>query len=257
MNRMIGYMKRILLLLLVFLPLRCYCQDATTIEALVNDHKQIRSALITRSALEQVNVILHDYTKEATEDYRIINDSLQRYTKLFDLIDFLYSTGVTAFNAYNCYKDVKQDLQNLWELNNEFVEKCLLKGNIVREDSLIINTYERLAESVLHDAEALYRSFYDLGLYSSNLIQCKTATLIAILTDINNTLDHIRHAVHRCYYILWKYITIRIHAWKSALYRANMKTKAECVSEAMERWRQSRIEPFQGKVSTLSEKYPK
>ncbi len=249
--------RGILLLLLVFCHTSVKSQDMGTIEALINDHKQIRSALITRSALETVNVVLHEGTMEQTELYRALNDTLSVYYKCFNMIDFLYSTGVTAFNAYNSYKDVKQDLQNLWELNNEFVEKCLLKGNIVREDSLIINTYERLAESVLHDAEALYKSYTDIAFYATNTVQCTTARLINILNQINNTLDHIRHAVHRCYYILWKYITIRIHAWKSALYRANMKTKAECVNEAMERWRQSRIEPFQGKVSTLSEKYPK
>lgn len=261
MVRDIKHIARLLTLLTILLfPARSMAQfgfDVLSVEAFIHDHKEIKSKLLTRSAIEQVNMALHKVSKDNSVEYKAMNDSLDKYNKCFDIIDLIYTSSRTAFNAVNSYNSVKKNLGNLKELNEDFINKCLLKGNIVASDSLIINTYDDMVKSIVGDAEDLYKSFYDLALYASGQVHITVPQLMTIINNINDSLNHIRDSVDHCYYVLWKYITIRTTFWKSSLYAYNPRSKAEVVSEAMRRWRSSQVAAMSGSVERLSQKYPK
>lgn len=67
------------------------------VEAYINDHKQQRSLLLARSTLELSNQLLHEYSSEATVDYKNLNVDLDKYTRAFDVIRCALS--VTAYQS--------------------------------------------------------------------------------------------------------------------------------------------------------------
>ena len=50
--------------------------DIVSVEAYINDHKKQRSLLLARSTLEYSNQLLHEYSSEATVDYKNLNVAL-------------------------------------------------------------------------------------------------------------------------------------------------------------------------------------
>ena len=69
------------LLLLPFPSMAQWSFDVPSIEAYIADHKDQRSLLLARSALEQGNVLLHQYSSDANAEYKAINVELDKYTR--------------------------------------------------------------------------------------------------------------------------------------------------------------------------------
>ena len=64
--------EKIFLMLLMLVPTMVRAQysfDFLSVEALIDDHKRIRSVLMARSGVEQANELLHQYSSEANVDY--------------------------------------------------------------------------------------------------------------------------------------------------------------------------------------------
>ena len=101
--------EKIFLMLLMLVPTMVRAQysfDFLSVEALIDDHKRIRSVLMARSGVEQANELLHQYSSEANVDYDSLNVKLDKYTKCFDIIDVIYNGGVTVLNVKNTYVPV-------------------------------------------------------------------------------------------------------------------------------------------------------
>lgn len=247
---------KIFLLALILLPGKACAQfdfDVGSVEASIGDHRRLRSILFTRSAVEQANLLLHQNSSKTTVGYKDLNVELDKYTRCFDIIDLIYNSGKTVFNAKNAYDDVKEKLRALGNLNQAYIDKCLLKGNINPSDSIIIKTYNAMVSSVKGDAENLIRSLYDISLYVSDISACKTTNLMLILDRINDSMNNIRMTIDRVYYTLWKYITIRTTYWKQVLYQGGQTRKQIC-DKAIERWTNARYELFKGAVKTLEQR---
>ena len=73
-------------LLLPFPSMAQWSLDVPSIEAYIADHKDQRSLLLARSALEQGNVLLHQYSSDANAEYKAINVELDKYTRAFDAL---------------------------------------------------------------------------------------------------------------------------------------------------------------------------
>ena len=74
-------MRRYLFLLLMLLPMLAKAQfgfDIPSVEAYIYDHKQQRSLLLARSTLEAGNTLLHEYSADATHDYKELNVDLDK-----------------------------------------------------------------------------------------------------------------------------------------------------------------------------------
>ena len=117
-----------ILLLVVLLPQNMVAQynfDVETVEALIRDHKRIRSVLMVRDGIEQANEVLHQYSKKAVENHYEVNVSLDEFTRLFDVLDLIANSATTVYNAANTYTDVKKRLTDYKNLLDEYNEKLL------------------------------------------------------------------------------------------------------------------------------------
>ena len=214
--------------------------DISTVKAMVDDHKRIRSVLIARSTVEQANKVLHDASKDANVEYKAINVDLDKYTRCFDLIDLILQGTSTVFSVKNTITDVSDKVGKYKELLETYSERCLLKGDIVSSDTIIIGISKRTIERISDDASDLVNSFKDLlAIYAvgaaTNAPESKTVMMIAVLRDINASLDDIRLSINAAYIDLWKYIRVRTTYWKNAIYQA--KGLHEIANDAFARWK--------------------
>lgn len=229
---------RILLFFLLFVPgVSCaqYSFDFLSVEAMIDDHKRIRSVLLARSGVEQANELLHQYSQAANVGYDSLNVQLDKYTKCFDVIDVIYNGGVMVMNVKNTYDDVSDRIVQLKELIETFVNQCTLRGDIVSSDTVIINTCRRAVEQVGEDGGQLVRSLYDLAFYATGAEHITTEGLLTVMGHINASLDNIRSCIDHAYYVVWKYVTIRTHYFKRTLYMS--KTLREMANDAFSRWK--------------------
>lgn len=238
MNRTMFYI-RIILFLMMLVPRTAHAQvwsfDFLSVEALIDDHKSIRSVLMARSGVEQANQLLHDYAQMAAVDHDSLNVKLDKYTKCFDIIDIIYNSGVTVVNVRDTYNDVSNRISKLEQLIEEFVTKCTAEGNIVSSDTIIINACRRCVEQVGDDGSELVNSLVELAQYASGLRHMTSAQLLLVIGSINDNLNNIKNSVDHAYFIIWKYITIRLNYFKPKLY--NAKNVREIAQDAFSRWR--------------------
>lgn len=224
-----------LLLMLVPSSVRAQSFDILSVEALVDDHKRVRSVLMARSGVEQANELLHQYSKVANVRYDSLNIELDKYTRAFDIIDVIYNSGVTVLNVKTTYDDVSDRIVKLKDLLQSFSEQCTLKGNIMSSDTIIINACRRTITLVSDEGSELVKSLYDLALYATGVTHITTEGMMLVLGNINDSLDKIRLSIDHAYYVIWKYVTIRTHYWKKSLYCA--KNLNEMASDAFSRWK--------------------
>ena len=228
----------IMTFILAFLPRTAMAQfsfDVPTLEAYIYDHKTQRSLLLARATLEQSNALLHDYSRDASVEFKEINVDLDKYTRAFDVIDILYQTLRTAFNSYDTYQDVSEKIVGYKDMLTAYYDKCLSRGDIVSTDTLIISVNRNMLERVAEEGDNLYHSFSDLVLYATGAAACTTSNLLLVITAINDSLDNIRRHLNCAYFETWKYIQVRIGYWKAQVYRA--KTIPEIIDDAFGRWR--------------------
>ena len=211
--------------------------DVPTIEAYISDHKNQRSLLLARATLEHSNALLHEYSKTANVNYKVINIELDKYTRAFDVIDLLYQTLRTSLNTYDTYNTIHDRVIDYKNLLEDYYEKCLSRGNIVSTDTLIISINYHMLENIADECENIYKSFSDLVLYATGAAACSTSNLMLVITSINQSLDNIQKQLNTSYISTWKYIQVRIGYWKAQVYRA--KTINEIIQGAYGRWRAS------------------
>ena len=188
-------------LLLALLPCVAKAQwtfDIVSVEAYINDHKKQRSLLLARSTLEYSNKLLHEYSRDATEEYKELNVDLDRYTRAFDVIDVMYQSLRTVLNAKDTYTTVSDRIGDYKEMLTEFNDKVLKRGKAEPEDLLIL-TINKKAEA------------------------------------INGSLDDIERHLNRAYMETWRYIQVRIGYWKEKIYQA--RSRQEIIDGAFGRWR--------------------
>ena len=231
---------QIAVLLLTLVPMVGRAQwsfDFLSVEALIDDHKRVRSVLLARSGLEQANELLHKYSKEASVDYDSLNVKLDKYTKCFDVIDVIYNRVV---NVRNTYSDVSDKISQLSTLIEDFMTKCTARGDILSSDTIIVGACRRCVEQVGDDGQQLVNSLIELAQYATGLRHITTEGLLTVIGNINEGLDNIRGCIDHTYYVIWKYVTVRTHYFKRSLYQA--KTIGEMCGSAFERWKRGALE---------------
>lgn len=233
-------MRKYLFLLLVLLPTIAKAQfnfDFVSVEAYINDHKKQRSLLLARSTLEAGNTLLHEYSADATHDYKELNVDLDKYSRAFDVIDVIYQSVRTGMNVYSTYNTVSNRISDYKRMLEDYNDKVLQRGKFEMSDTLIITINLRLIDRVADEGKQLYRSVSELALYVTGAAACSTSDLIMLLENINNNLDSIEYHLNKAYFETWRYIQLRMGYWKSEIYRS--QTKSQIVTGAMERWKQS------------------
>ena len=230
--------KLLLLTLLTVIPSLTYAQqDITTLEAYINDHKNVRSMLLARSTLELSNSLLHDYSKTAAVEYKELNVDLDKYTRAFDVIDVLYNSLRTSMNAYDTYNTVSTRIRDYKKLLEDYNEKVLKRGKYSITDTLIISVNYRMIDNIYKEGQELYKSLSDLVLYATGAAACSTSKLMMVMSSINYSLDRIELYLNRAYFKTWQYVQLRMGYWKESIYRS--KTRREILDGAFGRWREA------------------
>lgn len=219
--------------------------DVPVVEAYINDHKQQRSLLLARSTLELSNQLLHEYSSEATVDYKTLNMDLDKYTRAFDVIDVLYQSLRTSLNVYSTYQSVSERIQDYKHLLEDYNEKVLKRNKLSLGDTLLVGINLRCIQKISDEGNHLYRSLGDLVLYATGAAACSTSDLLLVLESINTGLDNIEKHLNKSYFETWRYIQLRMGYWKESVYRS--KSKSEIIEGAFGRWRESGLNPYKNK----------
>ena len=234
----------LILLLFVMVPQMTKAQwafDFVSVEAYINDHKKQRSLLLARSTLELSNQLLHEYSSDATVEYKTLNVDLDKYTRAFDVIDVLYQSLRTSLNVYSTYNTVSDRITDYKNLLEDYREKVLERNRIAVSDTIIISVNLRCIQKITDEGQHLYRSVSDLVLYATGAASCSTSDLLLVLESINTSLDNIERHLNRSYFETWRYIQLRMGYWKEAVYRT--KTKRQLIDDAFGRWREAGLNP--------------
>ncbi len=234
----------LILLLFVMVPQMTKAQwafDFVSVEAYINDHKKQRSLLLARSTLELSNQLLHEYSSDATVEYKTLNVDLDKYTRAFDVIDVLYQSLRTSLNVYSTYNTVSDRIADYRNLLEVYKDKVLERNKIAVSDTIIISVNLRCIQKIADEGQHLYRSVSDLVLYATGAAACSTADLLLVLESINMSLDNIERHLNRSYFETWRYIQLRMGYWKEAVYRT--KTKRQLIDDAFGRWREAGLNP--------------
>ena len=234
----------LILLLFVMVPQMTKAQwafDFVSVEAYINDHKKQRRLLLARSTLELSNQLLHEYSSDATVEYKTLNVDLDKYTRAFDVIDVLYQSLRTSLNVNSTYNTVSDRITDYKNLLEDYREKVLERNKIAVSDTIIISVNLRCIQKIADEGQHLYRSVSDLVLYATGAAACSTSDLLLILESINTSLDNIERHLNRSYFETWRYIQLRIGYWKEAVYRT--KTKRQLIDDAFGRWREAGLNP--------------
>lgn len=234
----------LILLLFVMIPQMTKAQwafDFVSVEAYINDHKKQRSLLLARSTLELSNQLLHEYSSDATVEYKTLNVDLDKYTRAFDVIDVLYQSLRTSLNVYSTYNTVSDRITDYKNLLEDYREKVLERNKIAVSDTIIISVNLRCIQKIADEGQHLYRSVSDLVLYATGAAACSTSDLLLVLESINTSLDNIERHLNRSYFETWRYIQLRMGYWKEAVYRT--KTKRQLIDDAFGRWREAGLNP--------------
>ena len=209
----------LILLLFVMVPQMTKAQwafDFVSVEAYINDHKKQRSLLLARSTLELSNQLLHEYSSDATVEYKTLNVDLDKYTRAFDVIDVLYQSLRTSLNVYSTYNTVSDRITDYKNLLEDYREKVLERNKIAVSDTIIISVNLRCIQKIADEGQHLYRSVSDLVLYATGAAACSTSDLLLVLESINTSLDNIERHLNRSYFETWRYIQLRMGYWKEA-----------------------------------------
>ena len=234
----------LILLLFVMVPQMTKAQwafDFVSVEAYINDHKKQRSLLLARSTLELSNQLLHEYSSDATVEYKTLNVDLDKYTRAFDVLDVLYQSLRTSLNVYSTYNTVSDRITDYKNLLEDYREKVLERNKIAVSDTIIISVNLRCIQKIADEGQHLYRSVSDLVLYATGAAACSTSDLLLVLESINTSLDNIERHLNRSYFETWRYIQLRMGYWKEAVYRT--KTKRQLIDDAFGRWREAGLNP--------------
>ena len=245
MNRYFHILLLTILLLIPGLSKAQWSFDVGSVEAYIADHKTQRSILLARATLEQSNNILHEYSADAAEDFKILNFDLDKYTRAFDVIDVMYNSLRTAMNVYSTYNTVSDRITDYKKLLNDYNEKILQRNRIALSDTIVITISMRCINRILDESKTLYKSVSDLVLYATGAAACSTSDLLMVLDCINYSLDNIKMHLNSAYFDTWRYIQVRIGYWKESVYRN--KPRSVILEEAFGRWRDSGLNPYRNR----------
>lgn len=236
-------MKKILLLTLMlsFLlpPVTMEAQNDWGTTALINlNGKRTGTLMLVRSAIEEGNVALHSAVADTTRAYKEVNVNLDKYYKACEIIDAIINGACTVVNVYTTYDVVKDRLGGIRNVLQEYADECLAHGRIETSDTLIIRIGNGMVSAVADDVDDLLSSLYDLALYATGVGDCRTARLIEIIQNINDTLNAIKEHVTEAYTKMLSYVKARVSPfWNRRVFHS--RNVADIAHGAFEKWMQN------------------
>lgn len=224
-----------LLMLFLILSSQAFAQDdPASLEAMIANHKTVRTVLEIRAISELGVYTYHKESSKKITDHRQVEEQLDKYKRCFELVDLILQGTATAFHGVNSYNSIKRNLTGYWKLIDTYNDKILSHGAVWSSDTLILNTSIRAVNQVKDEVNNLYQSYLDLSLIVSGVSECKTADLMVILKKINDSMDQIDESIYHAYLDIHTYMTVRLGYWKKEIFMA--RTIKEIVRDSYTRW---------------------
>lgn len=211
--------------------------DPGSLEAMIQNHKQVRGLMEVRVAAEVGLLKYHKINAQKVNDYRVVSDTLDRYRRCMNIVDLILKTGATAFHTVNASKRVTANIKGYWELVDTYTNKILLHGAVWPSDTIILTTSKKTVEAIEAEAKQLKSSYNDFVLLvggKNSPKETKVLDLMECLDKINTSIDNIDDCIAAAYTELWGYMTIRMGFWKKEIYRA--KSMQEILNGAYGDW---------------------
>ncbi len=211
--------------------------DYTSIEAMISNHKTERTVLEIRTLAELGVLKMHQKSAGKVSDYRVVNDTLDRYRRCFDIVDLILQSTSTAFHTVNVYKRISGNVKGYWNLVDTYTNKILLHGAVWPSDTIIFTTSKKTVQTIESEAKELKNSYYEFATLLGGKMspkESKVLDLMECLDKINTSMDNIDNAIAAAYTELWGYMTVRMGFWKKEIYRA--KSMKEIVNGCYGDW---------------------
>ena len=211
--------------------------DPASLEAMIQNHKQVRGVLEVRLAAEVGLLKYHKINAEKVNDYRVVSDTLDRYRRCMNIVDLILKTGVTAIHTVNASERVSANIKGYWKLVDTYTNKILLHGAVWPTDTIILTTSKKTVEAIEAEAKQLKSSYNDFLLLiggKNSPKETRVLDLMECLDKINTSIDNIDDCVAAAYTELWGYMTVRMGFWKKEIYRA--KSMQEILNGAYGDW---------------------
>lgn len=211
--------------------------DPASLEAMIQNHKQVRGVLEVRLAAEVGLLKYHKINAEKVNDYRVVSDTLDRYRRCMNIVDLILKTGATAFHTVNASKRVSANIKGYWELVDTYTNKILLHGAVWPTDTIILTTSKKTVNAIEQEAKQLKSSYNDFLLLvggKNSPKETRVLDLMECLDKINTSIDNIDDCIAAAYTELWGYMTVRMGFWKKEIYRA--KSMQEILNGAYGDW---------------------
>lgn len=235
-------MKKIIVLFTLifsFFPVMTQAQnfvnaDAPSIIAFAYDHRNQTSLLMAKAILEEGNASLHNITGKDMKNYKAMQDSLDAYTRSFQIIDLIVNSASLAFNAYETYNDVSEKGKKIVNMLKVYNDKILMRGKVETADTAIIGIVSRCVEGVSDDVEEIIKSFSQLIKYATNMNAATTADLLRIVNNLNDSMDHISRIMNNTHKYTFLYLNARLNMWSQRMFRS--RTVKSICDDAIGRW---------------------
>lgn len=217
--------------------------DPLSLEAMIGNHRIVRTALDIRAAAELGVEQAHEGSQKSIEDYQETAKKLDRYKRSFDILELILNGAATAFHGVRTYKNCQNNIKAYVELLGEYEEKILLKGKIWSSDSIIYTTSKQAMEDIKTSATSIYKSYIDLAAYLTGTAEMDTESMMLCLQCINENMDDINSSIKNAYYTLYSYMLIRTGFWKREIFQA--RNVREMAIDAYESWKKSQYIAFE------------
>lgn len=211
--------------------------DPGSLEAMIQNHKQVRGLMEVRVAAEVGLLKYHKINAQKVNDYRVVSDTLDRYRRCMNIVDLILKTGATAFHTVNASKRVTANIKGYWELVDTYTNKILLHGAVWPSDTIILTTSKKTVEAIEAEAKQLKSSYNDFVLLvggKNSPKETRVLDMMECLDKINTSIDNIDDCIAAAYTELWGYMTVRMGFWKKEIYRA--KSMQEILNGAYGDW---------------------
>lgn len=211
--------------------------------AMVHHQRQIHTVGLARLATVEARKILHEDLKVNMKDLETIDKAMDKVEKAFGIVDFLITGGVTAFHIYHTGEDVVSTFKKTKSLTKEYIDECLLRGNVKEGDTIFISVSRDMIETIYDGIDEIWKligtknagGLIELAAATElGVMSCSTDDMIFILEEICNNCDKIADDLKYEYYRLWQYMMLRRGYWKD-LPEPRRPTREIC-GNAIERW---------------------
>lgn len=217
--------------------------DVLSVEASIDNHKTVvgdfSSGMIAVTALETINAQIHDYSSRMGLQYREVSTNLEKYQKAFDLIDMILKTGSTVVHIKTTYDDCRESINGINALIEDYNRHLLTTMDFEISDTVLVNQVYSSIDAIISEVTELYQSCYELALYVTGKVSCRTLDMMNILNDINERMVEIRTQLRALYTFLYEYLTMRLGFSKRVLLR-NYTVK-QISADAFDRWKKKAV----------------